>query len=151
GDDNDTAYIDEGRVKLDSNASGFQYLTVGARAELNLSGGALKPTQAVRVDGEITGYGHIGSGGIKGEGTIVASQGTLSIDGHAVSMASTGFLNFKIDEYSASRLKFTYSADVSAITIDNSNQTLEVGYGGVLRIMDAESITNGRIVMTGGS
>src|SRR5919198_464712 len=49
-------------------------------------------------------------------------------------------------------LKITGTATAaSAITINNANQTLEVGTGGNLTISAAESITNGTIVMSGGT
>src|SRR5437588_7746471 len=53
---------------------------------------------------------------------------------------------------SASDLKFTNTATAaSAITINNANQTLEIGSGGNLTISVAESITNGTILMSGGT
>src|SRR5205823_1430641 len=52
---------------------------------------------------------------------------------------------------SASVLKFEEAATVGAISITNSNQTLEIGATASLTIGAAESITNGTIQIDGGT
>ena len=113
-----------------------------------MSGGTLNDASGVTIGSGATlsGQGTV-TANLAGSGTITASGGTLTLSG----MVSSGPA-FTIDTVSASDLKFTGTATAtSAIAINNANQTLEIGSGGNLTISAAESITNGKIVMSGGA
>ena len=61
-------------------------------------------------------------------------------------------VNLAIATASASTLKIDSSITLpAAITINNTNQTLEIGTGGNLTISAAESITNGTVLLSGGT
>src|SRR5205807_1778392 len=80
-------------------------------------------------------------------GTITAKSGTLLLSGTVASGPS-----FTIASASASDLKFTNTSTRSEERrVGNANRTLEIGWGGNLTISVAESITNGTILMSGGT
>src|SRR5205807_228515 len=84
--------------------------------------------------------------GVTGAGTLTASGGILDLTG-TISGATLA-----IGSASAATLKIDGSATTSsAITLNNSNQTLEIGASGALTINAAESITNGTIRLDGGT
>ena len=109
-------------------------------------------------NGVIFGIGHITAR----NATLDANHGTLEIDarvlppGQLWSGAESGTsenLIFDIDSMSMgpARLKFSNSVTTSPIAINNENQTLEVSARGNLTLTAAEKITNGKIVMSGGT
>ena len=94
----------------------------------------------------ISGYGTVG-GAVSGTGAITASGGTLDLTGKVASGPA-----FTISSASASILEFAAAAtSAGAITINNANQTLEIGSGGALTLSAAENITNGTIQLAGGT
>ena len=95
----------------------------------------------------MTGSGSVSGGTISGTGTITASDGTLAIS-NAIDSGSV----LAIDPTVASDLLINGIATANApIAISNVNQTLEIGAAGDLTINAAESITNGKIKLDGGS
>jgi autotransporter passenger strand-loop-strand repeat protein len=108
------------------------------------------------LNGTLTGAGTITvqnvgttSHAINGSGTITAANGTLDLVGTV-----TSGLTFTIAKGQPSVLKFDGTATANqtgGITINNSNQILEIGATGDLTIGAAESITNGTIQLDGGS
>jgi hypothetical protein len=137
-----TLSVGANTVKLD--ASGTTQLTDAAG--LTIAGGTISGTGTVAASTSITGSGTV-SIPISNATTVKASSGTLTLSGTVSSGAA-----LQIDTTANSRLKFTGTAtSAAAIAINNANQTLEVGSGGALTINAAESITNGSIVMSGGT
>jgi len=123
-------------------------LTLANNHTLNVSG----TTTFSDSNSTINGAGTISAGGaITGSGTIQAgtasSGGTLDVFG----TINSGVV-LKIGTFAASDLKIEGTATSAApITINNSNQTLEIGSAGNLTITGGtESITNGKIQIDGG-
>jgi cytoskeletal protein CcmA (bactofilin family) len=82
-----------------------------------------------------------------GSGTVMASGGTLDLTG----TVNSG-LALKIGTTTSSDLKLDGMATTtSAIAISNANQKLEIGSSGNLTIGAAESISNGKIQLDGGT
>ena len=142
--------------KLEVGAGGS--LTINAAQTVNsgtmvMSGGTLIDAAGLTIGGDpsnasskLIGYGTVAADVTAGTGTITASGGTLALAG-----AVAGGNTFAIDATTASTLKLTNtSTAAAAISINNANQTLEIGTGGNLTIGTAQSITNGRIVLSGG-
>jgi collagen type I/II/III/V/XI/XXIV/XXVII alpha len=94
----------------------------------------------------------IANGSISGGGVITASSGLLDFTGTG-SIASGGAI-LNIGTAVASTLEIDLAGGVTsaaAISINNKNQTLEIGPSGSLTIGAAESITNGTIQLAGGT
>src|ERR1700687_1404773 len=76
---------------------------------------------------------------------LTPSGGTLTLTGTVTSGT------FAIAAASASVLEFSGTATIGAVTINNANQTLQVGAGGNLTITAAETGSLGKILMSGGT
>jgi hypothetical protein len=99
----------------------------------------------------INGNGTISAGGaISGSGTITATGGVLDLTG-AGSLSSGPVLTIGTAAGSTLEINLTGGAtSAGAISITNSNQTLEVGPSGSLTISTAETVQSGKILMAGG-
>src|SRR5437588_2401733 len=113
-----------------------------------MSGGTLADSSGVTVGSgaTLTGSGTV-SANLSGTGTITAKSGTLTLSGTVASGPT-----LTIASASASDLKFTNTATAaSAITINNANQTLEIGSGGNLTIKIGRASCRERMQMSGGT
>ncbi len=145
-------------VNFDPSIASIHSLTLTGDSTLSLAGGQLvvqgqqgQATDAVGVSvasgSTITGYGDItATDGFGGAGTILASGGTLELDG----TVSSG-VQLTIDTQPGSDLDLTGKVSASAIDLSNVNQTLEIGTGGVLTIGAEEDALNGAIQLDPGS
>ena len=116
---------------------------------IKLAGGTLTDGSGLTIGtgATLTGSGTVAANIATGSGTITASGGTLNLTGTVASGNA-----FTIATASASTLEFSNTATAAAaIAISNANQTLQIGSGGSLTIDVAESITNGKINMAGGT
>ena len=127
-------------------------------AHIVLGGGSLTASGGIHLHGSasVSGFGTLNVGTSNGldtsqSGIITASGGILNLVGKVdLTGASSG--NVTIATGSASTLEFSGgSASIDAITINNVNQTLEVGASGSLSISGAQGITNGTILLAGGT
>ncbi|MGY4509011.1 Hint domain-containing protein [Bradyrhizobium sp. USDA 3650] len=127
-------------------------------AHIVLGGGSLTASGGIHLHGSasVSGFGTLNVGTSNGldtsqSGIITASGGVLNLVGKVdLTGASSG--NVTIATGSASTLEFSGgSASIDAITINNVNQTLEVGASGSLSISGAQGITNGTILLAGGT
>jgi Hint domain len=111
---------------------------------VSLTGGTLSGTGSVAANTNISGVGTVAIN-ISNAGTITANGGTLdltgTVSGRTLAISTTDGSDLKIDG----------TATSAAITINNAAQTLEVGATGALTISTAESITNGKIQLDGGT
>ncbi len=89
------------------------------------------------------------------EGLITAGTGTT---GGVLELTGAGFITtpftFAIATAARTTLEFNLAGGVTssaAITINNSNQTLEIGSQGTLAIGAAQNVTNGTILIAGGN
>jgi hypothetical protein len=126
---------------------------------LNIQGGVtlLKKDSHAAIDGAGTisvSGGITATGGTPTEGTITAGTDTT---GGVLDLTGTGFVSspfvFAIGTAAPTTLEFNLAGGVisaAAITINNVNQTLEVGPLGTLSIGATQNVTNGTIVMGGG-
>ncbi len=147
--------ITNGKIQLDGGSlTDALGLTIGSGATLTGSGTAGAITVAggtiTQSGGTLSLTSITGSGMVNGapsvSGAITASGGTLDLTG------TPSFGSLAIDSGSVSDLLINGTATAStAIAIDNANQTLEIGAAGALTINAAESITNGKIQLDGGS
>jgi large repetitive protein len=135
----------------DTSSSALNNISAGTIALSN--GGALTDTTAgIANNGTISGSGTVTIGNaagthLTGAGTVMASNGTLTL----VGTIDTG-QTFAIATATASDLKFAGTATTAApISITDSHQTLEIASGGSLTINAQESITNGTVVLAGGT
>ena len=123
--------------------SGSQLITI-AGGTINDAGGLALPAG---VD-TLSGFGTLNiAGTISGTGTLRASGGLLDVfgtiaSGVVLSVNNTAGSNLKIEGAATS---------AAAITINNANETLEVGVAGNLTISAAQSITNGTVKLDGGT
>lgn len=122
-------------------------INVAANNSVTMAGGALDAGN-VSLAGSLTGFGTLNvAGGVAGSGTIQASGGTLDVTGTIASGVT-----LQVGTASGSDLKIESSATAAApITLDNSNQTLEVGAAGSLTLNGAENVTAGMIQLDGGT
>ena len=89
----------------------------------------------------LTGSGFVRGGTISGTGIITASGGTL-----AISNAIASGTVLTIDSAAASDLLINGTAiSDAAITLDNANQTLEIGAGGALTVTPLETVSGGTL------
>jgi Hint domain len=114
------------------------------------SNAAIDGAGTISVGGGITAAGATAS-----EGFITAGTDTT---GGVLDLTGTGFITtpfvFSIGTAAPSTLEFDLQGGVSsttAITINNVNQTLEVGPSGALVIGATQNVTNGTILMAGGT
>jgi Hint domain len=134
-------------------------LTIGAGESvisgvIKLDGGTLTDASGISfgsgaTNGTLNGFGvvaanltRIGSGAFD---TITASGGTLEVTG----TFGTGLVA-TIDKTSASDLRFDNTGTVSALSINDGNQTLEV-HSGALTLTGAQTVSLGTILMSGGT
>jgi Hint domain len=98
--------------------------------------------------GTLSGVGTVkGAVTNSGGGTIKGSGGTLDFTGNV----STG-LTWSLAATAGSTLEFNGTATAAgAVAISSATQTLQIGSGGVVTLGALESITNGTILMSGGS
>jgi RHS repeat-associated protein len=118
------------------------------KGKIQLDGGTLTDASGIAVGNGalLTGKGSVAAP-LSGSGTIKASGGTLDL----TKTVSSG-LSLQIDTTAGSDLKVDGTATAaSAIAMINANQTLEIGIGGALTIKAAESISNAKIQLDGGS
>ncbi len=126
----------------------------GANVHITIDGGTINDAGGINLaaGSSLLGFGTVSVGAaIAGSGTLGTSNaaGTLTLTG-AGSVSSGVVLS--INSAAATALDFNLAAtSAAAITINSANQTLEVGANGALTISAAESITNGKILMAGGS
>ena len=126
---------------------------------LIIQGGAtfLKKDSPAAVDGAGTisvGGGITATGATGSEGTITAGTDTT---GGVLDLTGTGSISspfvFAKGTAAATTLEFDLSGGAiapPAITIDNANQTLEIGPSGSLVIQATQNVANGTILMAGG-
>ena len=114
--------------------------------KIQLDGGTLIDAAGVTIGSgaTLTGKGTV-TANLSGAGTVTASGGPLDLVG------SVSGPTLVIATASGSDLKIDGTATAGAIAINNSNQTLEVGFSTHLTISAAESITNGTIKLDGGN
>lgn len=94
---------------------------------------------------QVAGVGTLTITSISGVGTLNASGGVLDV----VGTINAG-VNLTIDTTAGSTLKIDGTATaMNAIAISSANQTLEIGAGGNLSIVAAESFTSGTIKLDG--
>jgi hypothetical protein len=91
------------------------------------------------------------------KGTFMAGTdsvgGTLDLSGN-VSISGSSSIVFAISTAAPSTLRFDLTGSVvstEAITIDNANQTLEIGASATLDMKARENVTSGTIKMSGGT
>jgi hypothetical protein len=113
---------------------------------ISLTGGTISGAGSVAANTNISGSGTVAIS-ISTAGSITASAGTLDLTG------TVSGRNLVISTGSASTLKIdgTATSSAAAITLNNANQTLEIGSTGSLTIGPAESATNGTIKLSGGT
>jgi hypothetical protein len=116
------------------------------------SNAAIDGAETISAGGGITA---IVTGGTPTEGFITAGTDTT---GGVLDLTGTGFITspflFSIGTAAPSTLEFDMGGGVitpGAITINNVNQTLEVGPSGTVAIGATQNVTNGTILMAGGT
>ena len=82
---------------------------------------------------------------ISSAGTITASGGTLDLTGTVTNRT------LAINTTARSDLKIDGTVTAAAMTLNNSNQTLEVGASGNLTLTGAQTLANGKIQLDGGT
>jgi hypothetical protein len=122
----------------------------GAGSVITLAGGTINDAGGVSlaVGSMLSGSGTLAvAGTYSGTGTLTANGGVLSVSG---TIASGVVLT--IASASASTLTILGTATAAAaIAINNANQTLQIGATGHLTIGATETVTNGSIVLAGGT
>jgi hypothetical protein len=154
-----TATISSLTIEGGNGANHFTTLRMTAGSTLDIQGGitllktdspaAIDGAGTISVSGGITALGPTGS-----EGTITAGTDTT---GGVLELTGAGFINspfvFAVGTAAPTTLEFNLAGSAlspTAITIDNVNQTLEIGPLGALNIGAAQNVTNGTILMAGG-
>ena len=135
-------------------------LRMTADSTLIIQGGVtfLKKDLPAAVDGVGTisvGGGIVATGPTGSEGTITAGTDT---DGGVLKLTGAGSITspfvFAIGTVAPTTLEFDLGGGAimpGAITINNVNQTLEIGPSGILSIGATQNVTNGTILMAGGT
>ena len=114
-------------------------------ADLTLAGGTISGLGTLTANTDITGFGTV-SIPLSSAGTLTASGGTLDLTG------TVSNRTLAISSASPSDLKISGTAtSAAAITLNNANQTLEIGAAGSLTINAAQAVTGGTIQMDGGT
>ena len=134
-------------------------LRMTAGSTLNIQGGVtlFKKDSNAAIDGAGTisvGGGITATGATASEGFITAGTDTTGgvLDLTGAGSITTPF-TFAIGTAAASTLEFDLAGGVvssAAITINDVNQTLEIGPSGSLVINATQNVTNGAILMAGG-
>ena len=139
---NNALAIGAGTLKLDGAAT----TQLTDSAGVTLAGGAISGTGYIAAATTLSGYGTVSTPMVTGAGTITASGDTLDLQGavrrRPLAIATGSASDLKIDGTATSS---------AAITINDTNQTLEVGAAGNLTITGAEKVTNGTIKLDGGT
>ncbi|MEK9283021.1 Ig-like domain-containing protein [Bradyrhizobium sp. ISRA442] len=144
--------INNANQTLEIGASGSLTLTAAesiTNGKIQLDGGTLTDASGLTIGASATliGSGTVAANIAAGTGTITASGGVLNLNGTVASGNA-----FTIASASASTLKFSGTSTMAtAVSITSANQTLEVGAGGNLTIGSTEIVTNGKIVLSGGT
>ena len=134
-------------------------LTIGAAqnvtlGRIQLDGGTLTDSSGISFgtttsNGTLSGFGTVAANltrsGTGVTDTITASGGTLDLTG----TFGSGLVA-AIDSAQASDLKFDSTSTVTALSITNANQTLEV-HSGTLTLTGAQTVSRGHILMSGGT
>jgi hypothetical protein len=119
---------------------------------LEISGQSLTVSGVLKLytNTKIVGYGSITAGSYFGAGgTLEASGGTLALNGP---VTYGNVLAIDDQQSSGSELLINGAAVAyRAIVLDNSNQTLAIGAGGSLKIMQDQGYGAGTILLQGGS
>ncbi len=146
-------------VVTDNVPTAVQTLTLAARAAARTELVVL-PADGLTVNGgvvigpysSIDGSGTlIANGAISGTGTIVADGGLLDLAGSG-SIASGGpVLSIGSTIPSTLEVNLPGGASARVLAINNVNQTLEVGPAGTLTLTTALNVSNGSVLMAGGS
>ena len=111
---------------------------------ITLAGGTLSGLGSIAANTNISGSGTV-SLGISTAGSITASGGTLDLTG------TVSGRTLAIDTVAGSHLTIDSSATTSsAITLNNSNQTLEVGAGHSLTVNANENYAGGHLQIDSG-
>jgi collagen type I/II/III/V/XI/XXIV/XXVII alpha len=153
-----TATLSSLAIEGGNGGSQVTTLRMTAGNTLNIQGGVtlLKKGSPAAIDGAGTisvGGGITATGGTPTEGMITAGTDTT---GGVLELTGTGFVSspflFGIGTAVPSTLDFNLAGGVAtgAITIDNVNQTLEIGPLGVVSIGATQNVTNGTILVAGG-
>ena len=140
-------------------ASQVTTLRMTAGDTLNIQGGVtlLKKGSPAAIDGAGTisvSAGITATGGTSNDGMITAGTGTT---GGVLDLTGTGSISglfaFAIGTAAPTTLEFDLAGGAAsgAITINNVNQTLEIGPSGTLTVGATENVTNGTILMGGGT
>ncbi len=93
----------------------------------------------------------IANGAISGGGAISASSGLLNLSGNGSIAGGGAVLSIGTSVPSTLELNLSGGITTGAITINNANQTLEIGPQGLVTITAAEKISNGTLQMAGGT
>jgi hypothetical protein len=152
-----TATISSLDIEGGNGSNHFTTLQMTAGATLNILGGVtlLKKDTPAGIDGagRIAVAGAVTALGAS-SGLITAGTAT---SGGVLDLTGTGFITspfvFAIGAVAPTTLEFDLAGGVSspaAITINNINQTLEVGPSGALVIGATQNVTGGTILMAGG-
>ena len=114
-------------------------------ADLTLAGGTISGLGTLTANTDITGFGTV-SIPLSSAGALTASGGTLDLAG------TVSNRTLAISSASPSDLKISGTAtSAAAITLNNANQTLEIGAAGSLTINAAQTATNGTMGIDGGA
>lgn len=147
--------ISGGKIQLDGGTlTDTSGVTIGSGATLSgagavvgaitLSGGTITQSGGALTLASISGHGTVN--GTITNAAITAKGGTLDLTG---SIAGTSAL--AIDSSATATLKIDSTISSSPISINSSNQTLEIGALGSLTLTAAENVTNGKIQLDGGT
>jgi hypothetical protein len=154
-----TATISSLDIEGGNGSNHFTTLRMTAGATLNILGGVtlLKKDTPAAIDGagRIAVAGAVTALGAGSVGLITAGTAT---SGGVLDLTGTGFITspfvFAIGTAGPTTLEFDLSGGVvtsTAITINNINQTLEIGPSGSLTIQADQNVTLGQIKLDGGS
>ena len=134
--------VGNNNVKLDG-AAGTVQLTDGSGITLS-TGGSISGTGTIAANTNISGAGTVGIS-IANAGTITASGGTLDLTGTVTGRT------LAIGTGAGSDLKIDGTVTAAAFPINNANQTLEIGASGNLTLTGAQTVSNGKIQLDGGT
>jgi hypothetical protein len=125
--------------------------TVASGNSIKMNGGSLTDASGLTLNGTLalTGLGTVSANTtLSGTGTVTASGGTLDILG----TVNSGIVA-AIASSTPSVLKLDGTATLAAAvaTFNNANQTLEIGASASVTINAAQTFTNGKIQVDGGT
>ena len=131
-------------------ASPSTRLQTATNGTIKIDGGTLTDAAGITLTSPaaLTGSGTVAANtALSGTGTVTASGGTLDLLG----TVNSGLV-LAIATGSPSTLKIDGTAtSAAAITLNNANQTLEIGASASLTINAAQTATNGTIKIDGGT